>query len=274
MRNILLPSLLLGILLISLTGCRKDKQEPEPDDSKIPVIDHSLISSYPHDTNSFTEGLLIYNDSLFESTGSLLSLPQSRSVFGPVDLATGLINVRVELDKEKYFGEGITYLDGKFYQLTYKNRIGFIYDAATYKNIGQFTFLSDEGWGLTTDGESLIMSDGSDKLVYIDPQTFLVWKILSVTEKGTAKSLLNELEFILGYIYANVWLSNAIVKIDPSSGKVTGRIDLTDLMDEASSIYPGSRELNGIAWDPISGNILITGKCWPKIYEIRLTDQL
>ena len=254
-----------------VTGCKND--EPIPDDGDIPGISYTVIRSYPHDTNSFTEGLLYFNDSLFESSGSPPFLPLARSVFGPVDLTNGQIRVRVELDKEKYFGEGITYLDGKFYQLTYRNRIGFIYDADTYIRIGQFSFLSDEGWGLTTDGESLIMSDGTERLTYIEPQTFIIKKILTVTEKGAARSLLNELEFIRGYIYANVWLSNTIVKIDPSSGKVTGRIDLNDLVTEAEVIYPGSMEMNGIAWDSASGHIFITGKCWPKIYEIALNDQ-
>lgn len=272
MRTVLIAHTICVILLIALTGCKQDDQEAPIDDGTIPLIGHSILGSYPHDTNSFTEGLLFFNDSLFESTGSPSFLPQSRSVFGPVDLVTGRINVRVELDKEKYFGEGIAYLDGKFYQLTYRSRIGFIYDADTYDKIGQFSFLSDEGWGLTTDGESLIMSDGSDKLIFIDPQIFLIKKILSVTEKGSPKNLLNELEFIGGSIYANVWLTNTIVKIDTSSGKVTGRIELAGLMNEADSIYPGSQEMNGIAWDPVTGNIFITGKCWPKIYEISLMD--
>ena len=253
-----------------LTGCKND--EPTPDDGNIPLIAYTVIGAHPHDTNSFTEGLLYFSDSLFESTGCPPFLPAARSVFGPVDLATGRINVRVELDKEEYFGEGITYLEGKFYQLTYRNKIGFIYDAVTYEQVGQFSYLSDEGWGLTTDGESLIMSDGTERLTYIDPRTFIIKKILTVTEEGAARSLLNELEFIRGYIYANVWLSNTIVKIDPSGGNVTGRIDLSELEDEAGSIYPGSREMNGIAWDPVSGNIFITGKCWPKIYKITLAE--
>ena len=176
----------------------------------------------------------------------------------------------MELDKEKYFGEEIAYLDGKFYQLTYRNGIGFVYNASTYAKIGQFQYLSEEGWGLTTDGESLIMSDGTDKLTYIDPQTFLVVKILYVTEKGSPKSLLNELEFIQGFIYANIWQSNYIVKIDPSNGKVTGWIVLAEFVNEAKNIYPGSGEMNGIAWDPASGNIIVTGKCWPRFYFIRL----
>jgi glutamine cyclotransferase len=256
------------ILLLICSGCKKDNGDPDVE--IIPVLGYSCSGSYPHDTASFTEGLLVSNDSLFESTGSPPGLPQSRSVFGPVDLTTGKINIRVELDKQKYFGEGIAFLDGKFYQLTYKNQIGFVYDASTYEKVGQFSFLSEEGWGLTTDGESLIMSDGTDKLSFLDPETFLLKKILSITEKGSPKSNLNELEYIQGYIYANVWLTNTIVKIDPFSGKVAGILDLTDLVNEAKNLYPGSGEMNGIAYDPDSDKILITGKFWPLIYEILL----
>jgi len=271
MRDLSIALIACCILFVAHTGCKQDDQNPDHDD-QIPEINYIPVRSFPHDTLSFTEGLLLFNDSLFESTGSPVLMPGTRSVFGPVDLATGHISVRVELDKEIYFGEGIAYLDGKFYQLTYKNRIGFVYDAATYETIDQFSFLSDEGWGLTTDGESLIMSDGSDKLTYFDPQTFLVTKILYVTANESPKSLLNELEFIRGFIYANIWQSNHIVRIDPSNGKVSGWIDLAEYAIEAKEMNTGSMEMNGIAFDPVSGSIFITGKCWPKIYEIVLEE--
>lgn len=272
MRIISVFLILIEVLIVVFTGCKSAEENQGPDEGGIPVIDYTYIRSFPHDTTSFTEGFLILNDTLFESTGSPLFLPHTRSLFGPVDIVSGKIIVKVELDKEKYFGEGIAYLKGRFYQLTYTNRIGFIYDAVTYEMIGQFSFLSNEGWGLTTDGESLIMSDGTDKLTYIDPQSFLVKKILSITEKGVPKKYLNELEFIRGYVYANIWLSNTIVKIDTSNGKIIGLVDLTALTEEAKSVYSGSLEMNGIACDPISGNIFITGKLWPKIYEIGINE--
>lgn len=128
-----------------------------------------------------------------------------------------------------------------------------------------------QGWGLTTDGKSLIMSDGTDKLTFIDPETYLVKGIINVTWNGTAKNYLNELEFIGGYVYANVWLTNTIVKIDPSTGKINGILDLTALAKKAENEYPGSMEMNGIAYDSVSGNIQITGKLWPRVFEIRLT---
>lgn len=256
---------LIPVLL--LTGCKDDDQAP---DGQVPQLEFTLCATFPHDTAAYTEGLIYYNDSLFESTGSPYFLPQCRSVFGPVNLATGRITVRVELDKDEYFGEGIAYLQGKFYQVTYKNKTGFIYDASTYETTGQFSYLSDEAWGLTTDGQALIMSDGTNILTYIDPQTFLVTRFLSVTENGTPERYLNELEFIDGYIYANVWLTNMIVKIDTSGGKVVACADLQDLRNKAESKYSASREMNGIAYDPDSGRIFITGKCWPEIYQIEL----
>ena len=238
----------------------------------IPTIDFVYVKSYPHDTTSFTEGLLIHHGDLFESTGSPIELPWTKSLFGIVDLSTGKIDTKVKLDRVKYFGEGITFLNGKVFQLTYKTKVGFIYDATSFKKIGEFTFPSEEGWGMTTDGKYLIMSDGTFKLTYIDPNDFHVIKSISVTENGYIKEDLNELEYIKGYIFANIWMKNIIVKIDPTSGKVIGQIDLTPLTDECKNINPGSLEMNGIAYDSIKDKIFVTGKLWPKIYEIKINE--
>jgi len=238
----------------------------------IPTIDFVYIKSYPHDTTSFTEGLLIHNGNLFESTGSPIELPWTKSLFGIVDLSTGKIDTKVKLDRVRYFGEGITFLNGKVFQLTYKTKVGFIYDATSFKKMGEFTFPSEEGWGLTTDGKYLIMSDGTFKLTYIDPNNFQVIKSISVTENGYVKENLNELEYIKGYIYSNIYTKNIVVKIDPTTGKVIGQIDLTPLADESKNINPGSLEMNGIAYDSIKDRIFVTGKLWPKIYEIKIND--
>jgi glutamine cyclotransferase len=267
-----IPLLLIEIVLMAFSGCKSDLTNYVPIKESIPVIDYYYVKSYPHDTTSFTEGFLITRDTLFESTGSPEEYPRTRSVFGPVDLSTGRINIKVELNREKYFGEGIAYLNGKFYQLTYTTKIGFVYDATTYKKINEFSFLSNQGWGLTTDGKDLIMSDGTNKLTYLDPGTFLVTKIIPVTVNESAKRNLNELEFINGFIYANLWPTDTIVKIDTASGKVVGLLDLTSLAKEAKSICPEALEMNGIAYDPSSDEILITGKLWPKIYRIKLID--
>ena len=238
----------------------------------IPGIDYEYLKSYPHDTTSYTEGLAIDNDTLFESTGAVSNLPHTKSVFGIADLTTGKLLPKVEIDKTQYFGEGITFLNGKIFQLTYKNKIGFVYNATSFKKINEFKLPGKEGWGLTTDGMYLIMSDGTNKLTYIDPDTLLAAKIISVTENGWAKYRLNDLEYIKGYIYANTYGKNTISKIDPRSGKVVGQLDLSSLAYDAKRRFPRALEMNGIAYDPVTNKIYLTGKFWPKIYVIRIID--
>lgn len=235
-----------------------------------PIIDYSVVSAYPHDTAAFTEGLLIHDGLLFESTGHTDSYLTSRSLFGVLDLHTGKIQPKVEIDKNKYFGEGIAFLKDRVYQLTDTTRIGFIYDAKTYKKLSEFHYNSD-GWGLTTNGSSLIMSDGSSNISFRDPLTFKPIKILPVTDHGERVKNINELELINGFIYANVWLTNYIVKIDTSSGKIVGKLDLSSLNEDARSKYPGAAEMNGIAYDSVQNKIYVTGKLWPNIYEIKFS---
>ncbi len=199
-------------LLFGCNGGGHNSSNSSTTNMPVPTIDFVYIKSHPHDTTSFTEGLLIHNGDLFESTGASRDLPQTSSLFGIVDLKTGKIETNVEIDRLKYFGEGITFLNGKVFQLTYKTKVGFIYDATSFKKIGEFTFPSEEGWGMTTDGKYLIMSDGTSKLTYIDPTNFQVIKSISVTENGYIKEDLNELEYIKGYIFANIWMKNIIVK--------------------------------------------------------------
>ena len=222
----------------------------------------------PHDTTSFTEGLLVHDRQLFESTGSPVDQLQTKSVFGSIDPKTGKINAKAELDKHKYFGEGIAFFKDKIYQLTYKNQVGFIYDAKTYKQLGQFSFQNKEGWGMTTDGTHIIMSDGTNVLTYLDPANLKVIKTINVSNGGYAEDFLNELEYIHGYIYANIWTKNYIVKIDPGDGKVVGLLDLSSLTAEAKNNHSNSEVMNGIAYDSISDKIYVTGKLWPTIYQI------
>ncbi|MGL1889359.1 MAG: glutaminyl-peptide cyclotransferase [Reichenbachiella sp.] len=256
-------------LPLILLGCHKQKPSEDRYNSTTPYISISFVDEYPHDTNAFTEGLLFHKSKLYESTGAT-NLPQTRSLIGEVDLATGNIDVKVELDREKYFGEGIVFLNGRVFQLTYKSRIGFVFDAITFNKIQEFSIPSKEGWGLTTDGNSLIMSDGTDLLTFLDPITLSVTKKLSVTENQYAIEDLNELEYVKGYIYANVWMTNEIVKIDAAEGKVVGRIDLTPYAANAKDSFQASMEMNGIAYSPDRKSFFITGKLWPKIYEIKL----
>lgn len=261
--------------IILLIGCGREKTketetEFEPYEieyvPQIPFISYSVKSITPHDTTLFTEGLLFYKNNLFESTGSPnLNL---KSLIGITDLYTGKFVQKIEIDNTKYFGEGIVFFNDKLYQLTYKNQIGFIYNSKTYRQEGQFGYSNREGWGMTTDGENIIMSDGSDSLTYLNPTSLKSVKTLKITERGIPRDSLNELEFIKGFIYSNVWMNNSIVKIDPSNGKVVGKIDLSALTYEARTINPRSDVLNGIAYDSINDKIYVTGKLWPIIYQI------
>jgi glutaminyl-peptide cyclotransferase len=260
--------------LVLFVSCHHPSEHQDTAPVAIPdvpsPINYSVTDSFPHDTTSFTEGLLIHEGQLFESTGHTNSFPSSRSLFGVVDLANGRIQSKAEIDKNKYFGEGIVFLNGKVYQLTDTTKIGFIYDAKTYHTLGEFHY-SGDGWGLTTDGTYIIMSNGSSDIIYRDASTFKPVKTISVTDNNGPVSNINELELIHGYIYANQWLTNYILKIDPVNGKVTGKLDLSSLVPAIRAKYPGSAEMNGIAYDSVKDKIYITGKLWPTIYEIKFS---
>ena len=267
--NFVIASFLSFLFIACNNNNPNSEEEEKPELSNtIPVINYSLVSVFSHDTTSFTEGLLIHEDKIYESTGFTDEFPQTKSLFGEVDLKTGKINPRVELDKKKYFGEGIVFLNGKVYQLTYQTKIGFIYDAKTFKKLSDFSFPSKEGWGMTTDSTNLIMSDGTNVLTYLDPTSLKTQKTLNVADENGPLKNINELEYIRGFIYANIYTTNYIVKIDPSNGKVIGKIDLTSLKTEQKNKFPGSLEMNGIAYNSTTDKIYVTGKMWPNIYEI------
>lgn len=276
MSKILLPLL----LILALAACRNSNSSTEtsgsidePAINNAPAaISYTVLNETPHDTDSYTEGLMVHDGKLYESSGAPEENPNTRSIFGIVDPATGRISVKAELDKKIYFGEGITFLNGKIYQLTWTNKTGFIYDAKTFKRIGQFSFPSKEGWGMTTDGLDLIMSDGTSTLTYLDPNTFSTVKQLSVTDNNGAVGNINELEYIKGSIYANIYQSADIIRIDPASGKVTGKADFTKLNQEVKTKYPNAEYMNGIAYDSVKNKVFITGKLWPSIYEVRLNN--
>lgn len=273
MRAIFFPFILFVCFSCNSKNESEDSTESSEAKNATPAINYVVINVYPHDTTSFTEGLLVHDGQLYESTGSPSELPQTKSLFGPIDLKTGVINPKAELDRQKYFGEGIAFLNGKVFQLTYQTKKGFVYDAKTFQKVGEFTFPSKEGWGLTTDGISLIMSDGTSQLTYLDPTTFQTRKTLQVTDENGAVTNLNELEFIKGSVYANVYTTPLIVKIDTSSGSVTGKLNLASLANEAKVKYPGALEMNGIAYDSTAGKVFVTGKMWPNIYEISFSHQ-
>jgi glutamine cyclotransferase len=236
-----------------------------------PVINYTLMGVYPHDTTAYTEGLAMHDGKLFESTGYTNELPQTRSLFGTLDLKTGKINPAVQLDTSKYFGEGITFLNNQWYQLTYRTKIGFVYAANTYKQLKTFQLPVKEGWGMTTDSTSLIMSDGTAVLTYVDPVALTAIKEITVRDESGPVTLLNELEYIDGFIYANIFTTAFIIKIDPISGNVLGKMDVSNLLAEQKTKFSGTELTNGIAYNPATKRIYITGKMWPNLYELAFT---
>lgn len=219
-----------------------------------------VVAVFPHDRTAFTEGLFIRNGALFESTGL-----NGKSRLTKTELKTGRVLASVELAPE-YFGEGATELGGRIFQLTWKDEVGFIYDAGTLAPVGKFSYRG-EGWGLTTDGHSLIMSNGSNVLRWLDPQTFAVTKSLEVRWRGRAVQNLNELEFIDGQILANVWQEGYIVQIDAATGEVSRAFDCSDLLGPAE--LAGADVLNGIAFDFETRALYVTGKNWPKLFQVQ-----
>lgn len=267
-------SLIVAVASTLLFSCSPEQPKSErpaqvQGEKRTPLIPFTVVNKFPHDTTAYTEGFVFHNNSLMESTGAPEYLSYARSSFGFVDLEKGKLNIKAEIDKQKYFGEGIVVLNNSLYQLTYTNQVGFIYDAKTFQKKGQFNYSNKEGWGLTTDGKHLIMSDGTNNLTYLDPVDQKVIKTVQVNENGYASDRLNELEYIKGYIYANLWMTNTIVKIDPSSGQVVEKMEMDELVVESRALHKSSLEMNGIAYDSINDRILVTGKFWPFIYEIK-----
>jgi glutamine cyclotransferase len=235
-----------------------------------PVIQYAVVNKYPHDTAYFTEGLEFHNGQLFESSGGNADESPYPSELGIADLKTGKVTSKVKLDKTKYFGEGITFFGDKLYHLTWTSGTGFVYDANTFKLIKEFKIPAKEGWGLTHDSTHLIMSDGSSNLYYLTPDSLKIANILRVTDNNGPITNINELEYVNGFIYANQWETNYILKIDPSTGSVVGKINLENLQKEAASLRPGADVLNGIAYNKETNQFLVTGKRWPFLYEIKV----
>jgi glutaminyl-peptide cyclotransferase len=228
---------------------------------------YKVVRQYPHDPDAYIQGLIYEEGMFYESTGL-----EGKSSIRIVDPATGKARKMVPMPSE-YFAEGIALFNDQIYQITYKSQVGFVYDKHTLEQIRSFDYQIREGWGLTTDGKLLVMSDGSSQLYFIEPEFFTqVDKIDVFDNQGMVPSL-NELEFINGNILANVYGESYIVCIDPASGKVTGKLDLHALMPKGSE---GNMNmvLNGIAYNPANGHLFVTGKDWPVLYEIALTPSL
>lgn len=255
------------------------ESEPAPRSKKLnlpkakPTVYYkfSVDQKLPHSNNSFTEGFLFHDGHLFESTGSPKDLPNTESVYGIVDSVTGQIAIHHKLDP-KYFGEGMCILNNHVFQLTYKSREGFVYDLETKKKLRSFQLPTMEGWGLTTDGESLIMTDGTANLHFMDPISLEKTGTIKVFDNGRPVRYLNEIEYVDGFIYANVFTTDWILKIDAETGKVVGRLDVTDLKLEEDKLSSTALETNGIAYNHETEQFYITGKMWKNIYVISLFE--
>jgi len=262
----------LVLSLLLLAGCSPQKplalaqQAPtltiaSTPSNSAPSRSWSVLGSFPHDTGAFTEGLLWHDGKLYESTGNY-----GQSSLRRVDLQSGTVEKKINLPSQ-LFGEGLAWAGGKFYQLTWQTKRGFVYDE-NFQPLAQFTY-SDEGWGLTFDGHSLIQSDGTDVLTWRNPKNFSARKQVRVTWDGRAQRNLNELEWINGRVWANIWQTDQIVIINPQSGKVESYLDLTGLLS-AQDRTGNEDVLNGIAYDPQGQRLFVTGKLWPKLFWLRV----
>jgi glutamine cyclotransferase len=262
-----MKKILFVLALAGIFSCKNEDKpgntDPKPNAPKI--MSYSIIGTYPHDTSSYTQGLLIYKGDLYEGTGNY-----GRSKLLKVDLQTGKSLKEISLDKA-YFGEGITILRDTIYQLTWKEKKVFAYTLADFKKVKEFT-INHDGWGLTNDGKNLIVSDGSSTLYYYDPSGFTLLKSQDVTEAGSLSFNLNELEFIDGFIYANQYEASYIFKIDPSTGAIVAKADLTTMWNRIKAIDTDADVPNGIAYDAATKKIYITGKWWPELYEVQFSQ--
>ncbi len=259
--RLLLRRLSLSLILFLPISCR------EPTVTTVENLVYEVVAEHPHDPLAFTQGLAYGDGVVYEGTGL-----KGQSSLREVDWKTGLVRRIHRLDR-RYFGEGVTLFKGLLYQLTWLDEKGFVYTAGDFKTVREFSYIG-QGWGLTHDGTHLIMSNGSDLLTFRNSETFEVVRQLSVRWKGEPLKQLNELEFIDGSVFANVWKTPFIVRIHPETGDVTGVLDLS-LLEKKAQAGAGESAidvLNGIAWKDDTNTLLVTGKFWPLLFEIRLKE--
>jgi glutaminyl-peptide cyclotransferase len=264
--------LVLGIVSCGTSGNNVDATQEQTGGGipEAPLLSYTILNAFPHDTAAFTQGLEFYRGELLESTGL-----EGRSSLRKVDLKSGQPKTIMSLDA-KLFGEGITVLGDTLYQLTWQNRKVLLYDPKSLVLKGELPW-SYEGWGITNDGHSLYISDGSDKLYVVSRGTLKLERVISVSDHLGPVNNLNELEYVDGVIYANRLDYNYIMRIDPRNGQVTGKIDLKDVLEKYARIDLGyirnnvhGAVLNGIAWEPESKKMYVTGKLWPLVFELQL----
>ena len=271
----LLP--LTALFVLWCAGCDRQPARPTPVPPPAPVASaigerppegqiwrysHEIVNTFPHDRAAFTQGLVFLEGNLLESTGL-----NGRSSLREVNLLSGQVLRQVPVP-DRYFAEGLAILNGKAYQLTWRAQKGFVYDEASFRLEKEFTY-SGEGWGLATDGQSLILSDGTAQIRFLDPATFQVQRSIQVSARTHAIDQLNELEYINGDIFANVWRTDFVVRINPANGAVMGVIDFAGLLPPAD-LDANTDVLNGIAYDRAQDRLFITGKFWPKLFQVRL----
>lgn len=262
-------TLLTLMSLVAITmGCF-EQQNPQTrsaaaEPMQTPIYSYQIVQTYPHDPAAFTQGLIYADGNLYEGTGLY-----GASSLRRVDLETGEV-IQIANLAAQYFGEGITLWDDRLIQLTWRSQMGFVYDRQTFAKLAEFKYPT-EGWGLTHNGELLIMSDGTDTLYFLDPHTFEEVKRVRVQDQGTPIDRLNELEYVNGEVFANVWFSDRIARIAPDTGDVVGWLDLTGLLEpDAINGDNPDAVLNGIAYDAAGDRLFVTGKLWPKLFEIEL----
>ncbi|MFZ4106726.1 glutaminyl-peptide cyclotransferase [Flavobacterium sp.] len=229
------------------------------------VLTYTIVNTYPHDINSYTEGLEFYKDTLYESVGQY-----GKSRLLKTDYKTGKILKSLKLE-DKYFGEGITFINDKIYQLTYKEHIGYIYDAKTWKLEKTFVFDKPEGWGMTNDGTNIYFNDSSEKIWKMDPKTQKTIDNINVYSESNKIKEVNEMEWVNGKIYSNIYLKKAIVIINPKTGAVEGMLDMSNL-EKLITKLPDTDVLNGIAYNPKTKTFFVTGKNWDKMFEIKINQ--
>lgn len=269
----IITDLFLFVSLTLWSACgNSDSSDNATTVSTIPPplqLGYQIIRSYPHDTGAFTQGLVIYKGELYESTGNPNNLSNNGAWIGKVNLQTGVADKKALLSND-YFGEGITILNDKVYRLTWQNQKALVYQFPDMKLLKEF-FYPGEGWGITDDGKQLIMSNGSNLLSFRNPDNFKETKSLSVQDNSGMKNNLNELELVDGFVFANVWQTRQILKIDTATGHVTGILDLTEVIRKYPELNaPPTDVLNGIAWDSTKRELYITGKKWPKLFVLKL----
>ena len=266
MPRLVLISLLI-LSLVALGACSSDADRPGATEAEAtaetpPVHSYTIINAYPHDRQAFTQGLVLDQGILYEGTGL-----RGRSSLRRVDLTTGRV-LQLRALPAQFFGEGITVFGPHIIQLTWQSQVGFVYDKTNFTLLRTFTYPT-EGWGITHDGQRLIMSDGTSTLYFLDPATLGEIGQLHVQDDSGPVVRLNELEYVQGSIYANIWQTDRIARIDPESGQVTAWIDLAGLLPLEDRVEQVD-VLNGIAYDADQDRLFVTGKLWPKLFEIQI----